>query len=227
MNTFVGFVVVPATELFELFVNVELVGIGGKARLTENHALRFHLGDVADCLDIDCLVEASHKRSLVHDVQLLSCHFLPAKRIAQLYAPIHHAAEEQVELRAVMLHTVHLREEVVLLQSCRLEVHLLHVRRVHTQHTEACVQIFVLVLGCLLNLLACTSDALLANLADVLVTRLTRFALLGRLLGQLHHNILTLTAIFGIELHHGMRRCSGAGEEVEDEGVRGKLCKRY
>ena len=127
MNTFVSFVIAPATKLLELFVDVELIGIGSKTRLSEDDAQWLHLGNMADSLDIYFLVEASYESSFIHDVQMLSCNFLLAKRIAKFHASIHHTTEKQVQFCAIVLHTIHQRKEIILSQLSRLEIYIFHI----------------------------------------------------------------------------------------------------
>ena len=137
-------------------------------------------------------------------MQALASDLLLTKGMTQLHTPIHHTAEEQVKIIAIFLHAIHLPKEMILLQRSWLKVHLLHIRRVDTKHTEA--RIYVHAFGFLLDLLACPADALLTDLADGGVARLTCLTILRRLLGQLHADVLALTAIFSIQLHHGVCR---------------------
>lgn len=136
MNTFVSFIVAPSTSLLELLVYVEFVGIGVKARLTEDDTQWLQRCDAVNGFEVDFLVETSHHRPFVHDVQMFVFHLFTAERIAQLHAPVHHTTKEQIQLRAVGLDVIYLFEEVRSVQSARLEVHFLHIGRVDPQHTE-------------------------------------------------------------------------------------------
>ena len=78
MDATVDIVVAPAAELLKLLVDVELVGVGGKARLSKNDAQRFQLGYVANGLKVDFFVKTSHECSFVDDVQMLPGYLLLA-----------------------------------------------------------------------------------------------------------------------------------------------------
>ena len=106
VNTFVHFFVVPAAKLLKLLVDIQLIGIGGKTLLAEDNAQRRHLGNATDGLEVYFLIETSHQRPLVNDVQALTAHHLLPKWMAKLHALIYHTAKKQVEFRAVGLHAV-------------------------------------------------------------------------------------------------------------------------
>ena len=55
-----------------------------------------------------------------------------------------------------------------------------------------------------LDLRTGAADALLTDFADVLVPGLVGFAVLGGGFGELNHDELAVSIVFGIELHHGM-----------------------
>ena len=66
------------------------------------------------------------------------------------------------------------------------------------------------------NLLAGSTDTLLADLADVLVTSLRSLRLLVAGLRQLHHDEPAAATVLGVELHDGVRGRGRSGEEVEE-----------
>ena len=101
------------------------------------------------------------------------------------------------------------------------EVDVFHVGAVDFEHPKAGVKIFdALFVGKLLfNFLAGAADSLLADVGDGFVARFVGFAFGVGGFWQLHHNKVAITAVFGVELHHGMGGGGGAGEEVEDDVV--------
>ena len=72
------------------------------------------------------------------------------------------------------------------------------------------------------DFLACAADALFADFADVLVARFIGFAGFVAGFGEAEHDEFTVSAVFGVELHHGVGGGGRTGEEVEDySGARG------
>ena len=65
-----------------------------------------------------------------------------------------------------------------------------------------------------LNLFARPIDPLASNIANLFVASLKCLALFVSRLRQLHHDVLAITAVFGVELHNGVSSGGGAGEEV-------------
>ena len=93
-------------------------------------------------------------------------------------------------------------------------VHIGHVGVVQLEHTEAAVKGLAGVVGG--DFLCGLADALFADFANVLVSRLVCLALFVTGFGQLHHNEFAMPSVLGVQLHHGVGGSSGAGEEVEN-----------
>ena len=95
-------------------------------------------------------------------------------------------------------------------------VHILHVAVIQLEYTETIINIRTCFL---LDFLSGAANALLADFADVLVTRLESLALFVAGFGQLHHDKLAVSAVLGVELHHRMGGSGRAGEEVHNNSV--------
>ena len=159
VDTAVRLLGTPATELLELLIDVELIRIARKARLTEEHAQGIQLRYRTNHLEVNVLFEASYQSPVVHDVQALASDLLLTKGMTQLHAPVHHTAEEQIQVTTAFFHAIHLLKELILLQCSWLKVDLLHIRRVDAKHTEARIKVldsFVDSLKILLSLLTCS-----------------------------------------------------------------------
>ena len=63
------------------------------------------------------------------------------------------------------------------------------------------------------------ADALLADFADIIVARLSRFRAFGAGLRELYHDELAIAAVLGVELHNGVGGRGRAGEEIQRKRV--------
>ena len=198
---------------------LEVVGhvVAGEALVAHHEVVGLLAGYLRDGGLVHVFIEAGQQVAVGYVPHRLAGYLLLLYLGRQWNTKFYHRLEEQVLVCAVGL-------DVVLKQVSLVEVrwgviYVLHVRRVELQHAEAGIKVLGGQRAFLLDLLASTADALLADLADVLVASLVGLALLVRLFWQLHHDELSLATILCIELHHGMGSSGGAGEEVEDDGI--------
>ena len=112
--------------------------------------------------------------------------------------------EQQVFRCPVVLDIVGVVIEQGLLHFVGTVVDILHVGGVALQHTETNVKSLRSQRTILFNFLSGTANALFADFADVLITSFIGFALFVRRFGELDHNKLAVSTIFGVQLHNGV-----------------------
>ena len=125
-------------------------------------------------------------------------------RQGQRQTPVDQAAEQQVEIGAVILDVGFQTGKHILIVIIRRIVDILHVGVVQLENAETDVEVLRGHGAFRLDLIPTTADALLANFADVLVACFVGFACFIALFRELHHDEFAVSAVLGVELHDGM-----------------------
>ena len=146
-------------------------------------------------------------------------HLLRPIRQGQRQAPVDQAAEQQVKVGSVVLDVGFQPRDHILTVIVRRIVNVLHVGVVQLEDAEADVEVLRGRGAFGFDFLACAADALFADFTDVLVTRFIGFAGFVAFFGKLNHDEFAVSAVLGVELHHGVGGGGRTGEEVEDDGI--------
>ena len=145
------------------------------------------------------MVKAGQQKALCHIEHLFARNLFHLNGTGQKHTQIQHHLEQQIFRGTVRFYVIHQREHILLLGLLRRVVDVFHIAAIQTQAAETNIQISrSRQTGILFDFLACTTNTLLADFADVLVACLVGFALFVRLFGQLHHDKFTVSAILSV-----------------------------
>lgn len=130
----------------------------------------------------------------------------------QRQPPFDQAAEQQVEIGAVILDVgFQLMEKVLIVITGRV-INVLHVGGIQLENAETDVEFGVWrvksgVVICQLlfqNFFSCSSDSLFSDFADVFVARFVGFGFFVALLRELYHDEFAMSAVLGVLAQNSM-----------------------
>ena len=124
--------------LEDLLEVVEDVVVGG-GRITHNEVLRAHLGNLGNGGLVDFGVESGDEISVVHEEYLFTIDFLFLNLCGKFDVEFRHNLEKEVKRSAVALDVVNSVEQVSFVEVFGSVEHILHIRRIEFEHTEASV----------------------------------------------------------------------------------------
>ncbi len=173
------------------------------------------------------LFKAGHQIGIIHKVHILPTNLFGDVGQWERHTPVEQYAIQQVDIGAVILDVAFQFQKHLLVILRGTVIDILHVGAVHFQYPETGIRSFVFLIleqfslfwfciQLLFNLFPGPADTLFPDFTDVLVSRLVCLWFRIGLFRQLHHDKLTVTTIFRVELHNRMSGSCGAGEEVED-----------